>query len=122
MKLLLKRCVNQRTFFFACQRLPPYTPDKLPKPNALFFPGLWHEIDNKIFKTIYMSARNQSPEEKPDQMADKGRGMQGIDKAPGEEPASTTEQFTSQTQKGKNKVDGDPSKESDRPLDRQDIQ
>lgn len=55
-----------------------------------------------------------------DKMANKGRGMQGIDKAPGEEPSQTNEQFTVQTQKGK-KVDADPSKESDKPLDHQDI-
>lgn len=47
--------------------------------------------------------------------------MQGIDKAPGEEPSQGTDQFIAETQKGKNKVDGDPSKESDKPLDRQDI-
>jgi hypothetical protein len=52
---------------------------------------------------------------------DKTRGMQGIDKAPGEETPDSTEQFIAQTQKGKNKVDGDPEKEEDRPLDRQDI-
>ena len=51
----------------------------------------------------------------------RNHGMQGIDKAPGEEPASGTEQFTPQTQKGKNKVDGDPSKVSDAPLPEQDI-
>lgn len=49
------------------------------------------------------------------------QGMQGIDKAPGEEPSQGTDQFIAETQKGKNKVDGDPSKESDKPLDRQDI-
>jgi hypothetical protein len=69
-----------------------------------------------------MSERNRSTGvNSPEEMANKGRGMQGIDKAPGEETSQTTEQFTSQTQKGKNKVDGDLSKESDRPLDRQDI-
>jgi hypothetical protein len=36
---------------------------------------------------------------------DKSRGMQGIDKAPGEETPDSTEQFVAQTQKGKNKVD-----------------
>jgi len=69
-----------------------------------------------------MSDRNQSMGQKsPGEMANKGRGMQGIDKAPGEETSQTTEQFTSQTQKGKNKVDGDLSQESDRPLEQQDI-
>ena len=52
----------------------------------------------------------------------KAKGMQGVDKAPGEETPDSTEQFIAQTQKGKNKVDGDPSKEEDAPLDRQDIE
>ena len=69
-----------------------------------------------------MAERNTSPQTNaPGEMANKGRGMQGIDKAPGEEAAQSTEQFTSQTQKGKNKVDGDPSKQSDQPLERQNI-
>ena len=46
----------------------------------------------------------------------KGEGMQGIDKAPGEEPASSTDSTIRDAQKGKTKVDGDPSKESDQPL------
>jgi hypothetical protein len=50
-----------------------------------------------------------------------GRGKQGVDKAPGKETSITNEQFVPQTQKGKNKVDGDPNKESDQPLDHQDI-
>jgi hypothetical protein len=70
-------------------------------------------------KTWNMSDRNQknNKERNPDEMADKGRGMQGIDKAPGEEPAQTTEQVTWESQRGKNKVDGDPSKPSDQPID-----
>jgi len=51
-----------------------------------------------------------------------GHGMQGIDKAPGEEPARDADQFVAQTQKGKNKVDGDPSQDGDKPLPDQDIQ
>ncbi|HEX2606275.1 MAG TPA: hypothetical protein VHK91_02805 [Flavisolibacter sp.] len=57
----------------------------------------------------------------PDEMTNKNRGMQGIDKAPGEEPAAAPEQFVAETQKGKNKVDGDPSLKSDKPLENQDI-
>jgi len=69
-----------------------------------------------------MPDRNSSTDRNPpEEMANKGRGMQGIDKAPGEETAQATEQFIAQTQKGKNKVDGDPSKESDQPLNRQNI-
>lgn len=52
-----------------------------------------------------------------DDMASKGHGMQGIDKAPGEETAEDLQNVTQETQKGKNKVDGDPSKESDQPID-----
>ncbi len=44
----------------------------------------------------------------------RGKGPQGVDKAPGEETSEENVQFTQQTQKGK-KVDGDPSKESDQP-------
>lgn len=69
-----------------------------------------------------MAERNKPSERNsPDEMANKGRGMQGIDKAPGEETAQGTEQFVGQTQKGKNKVDGDPSKQSDQPLEHQDL-
>ncbi len=46
-----------------------------------------------------------------------GQGMQGVDKAPGEETATGNEDTIRQSQKGKNKVDGDPSKKSDKPLD-----
>lgn len=44
-----------------------------------------------------------------------GEGMQGVDKAPGEESASSPDNFVKDAQKGKNKVDGDPEKESDQP-------
>jgi hypothetical protein len=47
----------------------------------------------------------------------KGHGAQGIDKAPGEESSQDTENVVVQTQKGKNKVDGDPSLESDQPIE-----
>jgi hypothetical protein len=48
-----------------------------------------------------------------------GRGKQGADKAPGEERAQATENSVFNTQKGKNKVDGDPSKEEDQPVEQQ---
>jgi hypothetical protein len=60
---------------------------------------------------------NDGNSSRPDEMT-RQEGMQGIDKAPGEEPASGTENPVYETQKGKNKVDGDPSKESDQPLSR----
>ena len=49
-----------------------------------------------------------------DKFTNAGKGMQGVDKAPGEETASDTDQLTSASQKGK-KVDADPSKTSDQP-------
>lgn len=52
----------------------------------------------------------------PDDMTGKGHGRQGVDKAPGEETSQDTDNVVANTQKGKNKVDGDPSKESDRPI------
>lgn len=67
--------------------------------------------------------QNNSSSEKDDRNT-KGytgpsHGPQGVDKAPGEETASHPDQFVQETQKGKNKVDGDPTKESDRPIDKQ---
>lgn len=54
----------------------------------------------------------------PNEMAGPHRDRQGIDKAPGEEQnTGSTENVVAETQKGKNKVDGDPSKESDQPID-----
>ncbi|MBB1284190.1 hypothetical protein HRH25_07390 [Flavisolibacter sp. BT320] len=54
----------------------------------------------------------------PNDMAGPHRDRQGVDKAPGEEQnTGSTENVVAETQKGKNKVDGDPSKESDQPID-----
>ena len=66
-----------------------------------------------------MSDRNQQNNSNnlKDAMTSKGHGMQGIDKAPGEETAEDLQNVTQETQKGKNKVDDDPSKESDQPID-----
>ncbi|MDB5207707.1 MAG: hypothetical protein JWR72_2782 [Flavisolibacter sp.] len=44
-------------------------------------------------------------------------GMQGVDQPPGKETPSSTENIIREAQKGKNKVDGDLSKESDQPMD-----
>jgi len=52
-----------------------------------------------------------------DDMTSKGHDRQGIDKAPGEETAQDLQNVVSETQRGKNKVDGDPSKESDQPME-----
>lgn len=54
----------------------------------------------------------------PSDMAGAHRDRQGIDKAPGEEQREgAIENVVADTQKGKNKVDGDPSQESDQPID-----
>ena len=55
--------------------------------------------------------------DRPDDQTSLGNSRQGNDKAPGEEPAQNFENTVADTQKGKNKVDGDPSLESDKPKD-----
>lgn len=57
------------------------------------------------------------PDPQQDYITGRGHGPQGIDKAPGEETSQDIENMVSETQKGKNKVDGDPSQESDQPID-----
>lgn len=52
-----------------------------------------------------------------DEMTGRGWDKQGIDKAPGKEVARHEEQVMEDTLKGKGKVDGDPSKESDQPIE-----
>ena len=61
--------------------------------------------------------RNQQSGQKAqeDNLTGKGSGPQGIDKAPGEETSQNLENVAQETQKGK-KVDADPSKESDKPI------
>ncbi len=53
-----------------------------------------------------------------DVYGNRGQGMQGIDKAPGEETNTDNVQFSNEALKGK-KVDADPSKQEDKPLDNQ---
>ena len=50
-------------------------------------------------------------------LTDKSHGPQGVDKAPGEETPADNENVVAETQKGKNKVDGDPSQKSDQPIE-----
>ena len=50
-------------------------------------------------------------------LAGKFHGPQGVDKAPGEEPSGDNKNVVAETQKGKNKVDGDPSQKSDQPIE-----
>ncbi len=44
-----------------------------------------------------------------------GHGPQGVDKAPGEETSEDNEQFSQETQKGK-QVDADPASEEGKPI------
>ena len=54
----------------------------------------------------------------PSDMAGAHRDRQGIDKSPGEETREgPIENVVADTQKGKNKVDGDPTEESDQPIE-----
>lgn len=71
------------------------------------------------FEKKFMSDHNQKNNRNAmkDDMTSKGHGPQGIDKAPGEEIAQDTQNVIQETQRGKNKVDGNPSKESDQPID-----
>lgn len=59
--------------------------------------------------------KEQNRSERPDELVGRGKGPEGVDKAPGEETSQDTEQVTMETQKGK-KVDADPSQESDKPI------
>jgi hypothetical protein len=59
---------------------------------------------------------NEQEKNNPSEMTGKHKGMQGIDKAPGEENAENTDNVVWESQKGK-KEDGDPSQASDQPLD-----
>ena len=65
-----------------------------------------------------MSDRNQQNKDPlQDDATSRGHDRQGIDKAPGEETAQDLENVVSDTQRGKNKADGDPSKEEDQPIE-----
>lgn len=62
--------------------------------------------------------KNEQGLNKPSEMAGPHRDRQGTDKAPGEEQRQgPIENVVAETQKGKNKVDGDPSQASDQPID-----
>jgi len=61
--------------------------------------------------------KNTSGENNRNQENNPGHGPQGIDKAPGEEASRDFQNVVADTQKAKNKNDGDPSKPEDRPKD-----
>ena len=79
---------------------------------------LWHNIID-LKKKVSMQDQNnrQSSDRSSEELANKSHGPQGIDKAPGEETPQDLENVVAQTQKGKNKVDGDPSQKSDQPIE-----
>ena len=64
-----------------------------------------------------MTDRNQQRDNNAmkDDLTGKAHGRQGVAKAPGEETAQDEKNVVADTQKAKNKVDGDPSKKSDQP-------
>lgn len=64
-----------------------------------------------------MQGKEQNSSSRPADWANQGRGPQGVDKAPGEETSESTDNQVADTQKGKNKVDGDPSQPSDQPVE-----
>ena len=64
-----------------------------------------------------MQGKEENNSSQPSDWANKSRGPQGIDKAPGEETSGSTDNQVADTQKGKNKVDGDPSQPSDQPIE-----
>ena len=64
-----------------------------------------------------MQDRREKESELSQGLTGAGTGPEGVDKAPGEETSAKPYQFVQQTQKGKNKVDGDPSQENDRPIE-----
>lgn len=64
-----------------------------------------------------MQDRKQQQKDMPDDLTGKNHGRQGNDKAPGEEASADMQNAVADTQKGKNKVDGDPSQYSDQPAE-----
>lgn len=58
---------------------------------------------------------NQQPGKAQVGYTNPGEGPQGVDKAPGEETAASTDNTIKDAQKGKQKVDADLDNSSDRP-------
>lgn len=66
------------------------------------------------------SQKRRASQNTPNALETPGHGGQGIDKAPGEEPAQDNVQFKQEALTGK-KVDRDPAQEKDKALDNQDV-
>ena len=66
-----------------------------------------------------MADRNQQDNRnaKQDDITGKGHERPAVDKATGKEMEQNLQNVAQETQKGKNKVDGDPSKPGDQPID-----
>lgn len=71
-----------------------------------------------VLKTAFMNDRNQQRNNNAmqDDLTGKGHGRQGNDKAPGEETSQDEKNVVANTQRAKNKEDGDPSKKTDQPI------
>ena len=79
---------------------------------------MWHKIVSDVEKAKMENKNDEQHLQDPSKMAGPHRGRQGVDKAPGEEEREgSLENIVADTQKGKNKVDGDPSKPEDQPID-----
>jgi hypothetical protein len=63
------------------------------------------------------SSHPDQKDPRPDDQTKIGGGMQGVDKAPGEENSRSTDNPVQDTQRAKNKNDGDPSRFSDQPVE-----
>lgn len=64
-----------------------------------------------------MQERNRKNNQYPLKDQGKHYGRQGFEKNSGQEAAQDLKHTVSNTQKGKNKADADPSKETDHPVD-----
>ena len=62
--------------------------------------------------THFSSEKNEK-----EYLTSKPHGPQGVDKVAGEETSGDNQNVVAKTQKGKNKVDGDPSQKSDQPIE-----
>ena len=78
-------------------------------------------LDQKEDARCMLKKDSEQDNNKNDQaFGSRGQGMQGIDKAPGEEPNKDNMQFTQEAFKGK-KVDADLSRDEEKPLENQDL-
>jgi len=59
----------------------------------------------------------QQQDERPDDVTLHNTDRQGNDKSPGEDAPGEIRNVVAETQRGKNKVDGDPSQPSDQPVE-----